>query len=188
MRGVKMRRNAFVFDLLKWTALATLCIFVMMAGRLIATAQSTAGQPLSEKFSWSAELVSLDDNAHTVTVKTRVVGDQAPIALAQFKSGDRILLGWSGYDAYADAINRAERSTAAKNAAERFTFPADFVAYDAGRQYVTFKVPIPVDSVARLKPLKTGEWITATSPHGKTAASQPIVGIRPYVWSGKDTN
>jgi len=183
-----MRRRRLFKELLKWMALATACVFVMLAGRLTTNAAQSTTQQFSDKFSWSGELVSLDENAHMVTVKARVVGDQAPGAFAQFKPGDRIQLGWSGYDAYADAVNKAERAAATKKAEDRFTFPVDFVSYDTARQYVTFKVSIPVDSVAKLKTLKPGEWVTAISPHGKPAETQPIVAIRPYVSSGKDTN
>jgi hypothetical protein len=94
---------------------------------------------------------------------------------------------WSGYDKYADAINHAVRYDGTKNAEERFTFPVDFVAFDSAHQYLTFKAPIPADSVAKIKSLKPGEWVTATSPHTKTAGS-PIVSVRPYVWSSTNSN
>jgi hypothetical protein len=37
-----------------------------------------------------------------------IVGDQAQTSLGRFKAGEKIMLGWSGYDRYADAVNRYE--------------------------------------------------------------------------------
>ena len=65
-----------------------------------------------------------------MTVKTRVVGDQALAELPHFKSGDRIVLTWSGFDTYADAISTAVRYDASKKWNEPFTFPVEFVAYE----------------------------------------------------------
>jgi hypothetical protein len=110
------------------------------------------------------------------------VGDQAQTSLGRFKPGEKVMLGWSGYDRYADAVNRAAAAGGAKGE-DRFAFPVEFVSYDSARQYVTFKVQLPADGAAKLKALKPGEWITATSPHGKTATTQPIAAIRPYVSS-----
>jgi hypothetical protein len=170
-----------------WTflTLATLSLPFFMS-RL--AAQSTS-QPAADTYTWSGELVSLDEGARILTVKARVVGDQPMTELPKFKSGDRILLTWSGYDKYADAINHVIRYDATKKTAERFTFPVDFVGFDSAHQYVTFKAPVPADSIGKIKSLKPGEWVTATSPQTKTAESQPIVSIRPYVWSsGTNSN
>jgi len=164
-----------------WTflALLTLCLPIFISSRL--AAQSS--QPAADTYTWSGELVSLDEGTRILTVKARVVGDQPITELPKFKAGDRILLTWSGYDKYADAINHVIRYDATKKTEERFTFPADFVAFDSAHQYVTFKAPVPADSIAKIKSLKPGEWVTATSPHTKTAEAQPIVSVRPYVWS-----
>jgi hypothetical protein len=164
-----------------WTllALVTLSLPFVITSRV--AAQSSP--PAADTYTWSGELVSLDEGARILTVKARVVGDQPLTELPKFKAGERLLLTWSGYDKYADAINHAVRYDAAKKSEERFTFPVDFVAFDSAHQYVTFKVPVPADSIAKIKSLKPGEWVTATSPHSKTAESQPIVSVRPYVWS-----
>ena len=89
--------------------------------------------------------MGFDANGRTITVKSRVVGDQALAELPHFKSGDRIVLTWSGFDTYADAISRAVRYDASKKWNEPFTFPVEFVAYE--RQYVTFKFQVPAASV-----------------------------------------
>ena len=160
-----------------WVSATLVALFVSILAVPPATAQASQ----STEFSWSAELVSLDEPGRTVTVKARVVGDQAQTSLGRFKPGEKITLGWSGYDRYADAVNRA--AAAGAKGEDRFAFPVEFVSYDSTRQYVTFKVQLPTDGAAKLKALKPGEWITATSPHGKTATTQPIAAIRPYVSS-----
>jgi hypothetical protein len=141
-----------------------------------------ARQLNSKTFTWSAELVALDESTRILTVKAAVVGEQAPADFGRFKAGERMMLRWSGYDTSADAISTAIRPADVKPD-ERFTFPADFVGFDADRRYATFKVQIPANNVASLKALKPGEWVTATSPHGSSSKTTPIVSIRPYVLS-----
>jgi hypothetical protein len=163
-----MKRTVLVY--------VTLCV-LSFAGSL--AAQST---PASESFSWYGEFVALDENARTMMVKSRVVGEHAIAEFGRLKSSERVMLTWSGLDRYSDAI-RAVRSAASGKSEERFTFPADFVSFDATRQFVTFKVPIPERTITNLKSLKPGDWITATSPHGPSAQTQSIVMVQPYVIS-----
>lgn len=160
---------------MKSTILAMLGVLVLMSSL---AAQST--QLTNEAFSWNAELVTLDESARAITVKSRVVGEQTPAEFARLKAGERVMLTWSGYDQYADAI-REVRSAGINKSEGRFTFPAEFVAFDAARRYVTFKVQIPETSVGNLKSLKAGEWVTATSPHGPSAKSNAVLKVRPYV-------
>src|SRR5678815_2021754 len=94
----------------------------------------------------------------------------------------RMMLRWSGFDIYADSIVRGLRADEAKTD-EKFTFPAEFVSFDPDRKYVTFKVVVPETSLANIKALKPGEWITATSPHGALAKATPITAVRPFVIS-----
>ena len=165
-------------------AITTFCILALTAIRV--GAQSV--QPTSETYSWSGELVGFDANGRTITVKSRVVGDQALTELPHFKSGDRIVLTWSGFDTYADAISRAVRYDAAKKWNEPFTFPVEFVAYESPRQYVTFKFQIPAGSVDALKSLKPGEWVTATSRHRPSSETEAITAVHPYTASSTRTS
>lgn len=161
---------------------------ITMLGVLVLTSSLVAQSALSsEAFSWSGELVALDETARLLTVKSRVVGEQTDAELRRLKAGERVMLTWSGYDKYADAI-RGVRSTSVNKSETRFSFPAEFVSLDATRRYMTFKVQIPQDSVGNLKSLKPGEWVTATSPHGPSAKSNPVVSVRPYAQSGSTTN
>jgi hypothetical protein len=154
-----------------------LTLLAVLVSTIILTAQST--QLTGEVFSWNGELVALDGTAHVLTVKAPVVYEQAPVEFQRIKSGDRVILTWSGYDKSADAVRAVHPMTS--KSIDRFTFPADFVSYDVEHRYVTFKVQIPESSVANLKALKAGEWVTATSPHGASARSNPVTMVRPYI-------
>jgi hypothetical protein len=76
----------------------------------------------------------------------------------------------------------------AGSATERLTFPAEFVAFDKDHRYATFKVQIPQNGIDRLKSLKPGEWVTATSPQGPSSKVTPVVAVRPYVESARAVN
>jgi hypothetical protein len=137
-------------------------------------------QPTSPTYSWSAELVALDANSRMATVKARVVGEQALAELPHFRPGDRIVVTWSGFDTYADAISRAVRYDAAKKWSEPFTFPAEFIGYDESQHYVTFKVQVPSTSLDALKSLKPGEWVTAISRHRPSSDADAITLVNAY--------
>ena len=158
-------------------AITTFCVLALTVVRVGARSV----QPTSETYSWSGELVGFDANGRTMTVKTRVVGDQALADLPHFKPGDRIVLTWSGFDTYADAISRAVRYDASKKWNEPFAFPVEFVAYE--RQYITFKVQVPAASVEPLTPIKPGEWVTAISRHRPANEADAITTVHAYTAS-----
>ncbi len=165
------------------STILTMSAVLVLAGSLFA--QST--QLTSEVFSWNGELVALDANMRVLTVKAPVVGEQTPAAFQRLKRGESVMLTWSGYDKYADAI-RDVRSSLVNKSDELFTFPAEFASFDAERRYATFKIQIPENSIGNLKTLKPGEWITAMSPHGALAKSTPVTMVRPYVQHPSATN
>jgi len=162
-----------------WTLLAMVTFGVLALTVIRVGAQSL--HPTSETYSWSGELVGFDAGACAMTVKARVVGDQALAELPRFKSGDRIVLTWSGFDTYADAISRAVRYDASKKWNEPFTFPVEFVAYD--RQQVSFKIQVPAASVEPLTPIKPGEWVTAISRHRPANEADAITTVHAYTAS-----
>jgi hypothetical protein len=161
-------------------AIATFCVLGLTAIRV--GAQSV--QPTSETYSWSGELVRFDGNGRTITVKSRVAGEQAREELSRFKPGDRIVLTWSGFDTYADAISRAVRYDASRKWNQPFTFPVEFVAYESPRQYVTFTFQVPAASIEAVKTVKPGEWITATSKHRATNETEAVTAVIAYTASG----
>jgi hypothetical protein len=164
-------------------AVATFCVLALTAIRV--GAQSV--QPTSQTYAWSGELVSFDTNGRTITVKSRVVGDQALREFPQFNMGDRIVLTWSGFDTYADAISRAVRYAPAKKWNEPFTFPVEFVAYEPARQHVTFTCRIPAASVEAVRSVKPGEWITVTSKHRASNESEAITAVNAYTAAASRT-
>jgi hypothetical protein len=159
-----------------FTVIVIFCVLALVAVR--AAAQSP--QPASETYSWPGELVAFDANDRILTVKAKVVGAQALKELPQFKSGDRIVLTWSGVHSYADAIGRAVRYDAASSWSEPFTFPVEFVAFEPPSQYLTFKFQVPAESVEALGSVKPGEWVTATSRHRPSSETEAIMAVNAY--------
>lgn len=168
-----------------WIYLAIALCGVLALTAIRVGAQSV--QPSSETYTWSGELVSFDPAAHVLLVKSRVVGNQALTELPRFKAGDRIVLTWSGFDTYADAISRAVRYDAAKKWNEPFAFPVEFVAYEAPREYLTFKVKVPAGSVEAIKAVKPGEWVTVTSRHRAPSEGEAIASVNAYGASASRT-
>jgi hypothetical protein len=137
--------------------------------------------PAADSYLWDAELIALDAASRVITVKANVVGEHAPEEIAKLKAGEKVMLTWSGVDRYTSGVNHVVDYTDAKNSEGRFSVPVEFVSYDAAQKYLTFKTQIPAEGVAKIKNLKPGDWITATSIHGKATETQPILSIRPYV-------
>lgn len=160
---------------------ALLALFFLTATLSVFAGPAQTKKAANDSYLWHAELVTLDQN--TMTVKSWIVGEEAPKQMAAFKRGEKIALTWSGLADYASGIREATKYDAAKKMDDHFTFPVEFVSYDAAHRYVTFKVPVAAQSIANIKSLKPGEWITATSPHGQASAAQPIATVRPYVGS-----
>lgn len=162
-----------------WTLMA-----IITAGALTTSVEVSARSlPTGDTYTWSGELMGFDAAGRTATIKSRVVGDQALNTLPQFAPGDRIVLTWSGYDAFADAISRVARHNAAAQWRAPFTVPVEFVAYEASRQYVTFKVEVPGGSIEPLRSLKPGAWVTVTSRHRPANEAEAITAVNAYVMS-----
>jgi hypothetical protein len=171
MRNVSLIGKTFVF-----VALASLSLSFVVGSPV----KAAASDPVADTYTWDAELVALDEANHMLTAKAYVVSDQPKAEFKAFKAGDRVLLGWSGFDKFASGINHTTRYSPGTAITEKFSFPVEFVSFDAQTNYVTFKTKVPADGIAKIQSLKPGEWITATSPQTKPEA-QPIVSIRPFV-------
>jgi hypothetical protein len=138
-----------------------------------------AAPPTSGLYTWSGQLIAFDVDARVITVKAPVRGDQAHTELSRFTPGDRILLTWSGYDTHADAISRAVRFDPASNWRQPFTFPAEFVRYEAGSQYLTFIVEAPEANFDTFKSLRPGEWVTTTAKHQPSNDREAVAAVTP---------
>lgn len=119
--------------------------------------------------------------AFAQTAKARIVDQEAAAEVKKFKTGDRVLLQWSGYEAYADAIRRVMPYTESRNANDRFLLPVELASNETPNQYLTFRLRVPAGSAPALKAVKPGEWITVTSSHKATGETDAAVSARPYV-------
>ena len=159
-----------------------LALSIAQALSFNALAQTTGARPAgSDTYQWSGELVSFDSTANTATVKARIVDQDAAAEVKKFKVSDRVLLQWSGYDAYADAIRRVMPYTETRNPNDRFLLPVELASNETPSQYLTFRLRMPAASAVALKSVKPGEWITVTSSHKAVREADAVVSARPYV-------
>lgn len=92
-----------------------------------------------------------------------------------------MLLQWSGYEAYTDAIRRVMPYTESRNANDRFLLPVELASNETSNQYLTFRLRVPAGGAPALKAVKSGEWITVTSSHKAVREIDAAVSARPYV-------
>lgn len=147
---------------------------------LLALVSSSAvaadASPSTETYTWSAELVEVDEPSRTATVKARVVGEPENIETASLSEGDRAMLTWSGitYGAGIRALEAGEESSF-----DRMSMPIEFVsAGDDG--HIVFRVQVPAESAAAISGLDAGQWVTVTSPHAPDAFEEAVLSMRPY--------
>ena len=82
---------------------------ITMFGVLVLMSSLVAQSALTnEGYSWSGELVALDETARLLTVKSRVVGEQTDADFGRLKAGERVMLTWSGYDKYAEQTGASQ--------------------------------------------------------------------------------
>jgi hypothetical protein len=175
------KANIIKKSLIQFMIITFCAVVVAVISANAALAVQASKAPAADNYFWDAELVALDAGSRMITVKANVVGEHAPEEIAKLKAGEKVMLTWSGVDRYTSGVNHAVAYTDARNSEGRFSVPVEFLSYDAAQKYVTFKTRIPEEGVAKIRNLKPGDWITATSIHGKATEAQPIVSIRPYV-------
>lgn len=127
-------------------------------------------------YTWSAELVAIDEPARTVTVESRLVSN-AEVDFGSFEAGDRLTLTWSGINTAA-GVRRIVDGAAPET--DTLTLPIEFVSAEHDERYVRFKVPVPSDDVTKLAALEPGQWITATSPRRPERLEEAVADARPY--------
>lgn len=158
-----------------------LALLIAQAFSANAFAQSGEARPGADTYQWSGELVSFDSSANTATVKARMVDQEAAAGVKKFKAGDRVLLQWSGYDAYADAIRSVLPYTETRKVTDRFLLPVELASNETPNQYLTFRLRLPASSASAINTVKPGEWITVTSSHKAVRELDAVVSARPYV-------
>ncbi len=144
-----------------------------MAAAIPAIADGAANE---STYTWSAELVAVDEPARTVTVQSRLVSN-AEVDFDSLDAGDRVTLVWSGINTAA-GVRRIVAGRASEE--DRLTLPIEFVSAEHDNRYVRFKVQVPSDDLAKLKALTPGEWITATSPRSGARFEEAVADVRPY--------
>lgn len=142
----------------------------------MAAALPLAGGVANATYTWSAELVAVDEAAGTVTVRAPLVSD-AQVDLGSLDQGDRVTLVWSGINTAAGIRQVSERAPAAD---EQLTLPVEFVSSAHENRYVQFKVAVPSEGLAKTAGLQPGTWVTATSPRGAAHYEEAVADLRPY--------
>jgi hypothetical protein len=165
--------------------ITSLAVIAVIAGCTVLAAQTPPA--VTETYEWSGELVSLDENTRTATMKARLVDQEGVVDLKRFKAGERVALWWSGSDKYASGIRRVLPHPAGLKDAERFHLPVELVSTEAPNQYVTFRLKVPAAHIAALKTVKSGEWVTVTASHRPSGEADAVVSIRPYVMTAAAT-
>lgn len=149
----------------------------LAAGLLaLATMHAAAANTTNEAYTWSAELVSVDENARTITVQAPLVSD-AEVDFDRLDRGDRVVLTWSGIT-MAAGVRRIAEGAAPET--DWLTLPIEFVSAEHDGRYVRFTVPVPSDDLAKLAALSAGQWITATSPRRADSHEEAVADMRPY--------
>jgi hypothetical protein len=143
---------------------------------IAAALPAAAGDSGTDTYTWSAELVAVDEPARTITVQSRLVSD-AEVDFDSLDSGDRVTLTWSGIN-IAAGVRRIVDGAAP--AADLLTLPIEFVSAQHDNQYVRFKIAVPSDDLAKLASLEPGSWITATSPRRPERFEEAVADVRPY--------
>ena len=130
----------------------------------------------NDSYTWSAELIDVDQPAGTVTVQSRLVSN-ADVDFKSLDKGDRVTLTWSGISTAA-GVRRVVQGDAPDG--DVLTLPIEFVSPELDDRYVRFKVAVPSDDLAKIASLQPGSWITATSPRRAADFREAVVDVRPY--------
>jgi hypothetical protein len=142
----------------------------------MAAALPVAGGVANATYTWSAELVAVDEAARTVTVQAPLVSD-AEVDFGALDRGDRVTLVWSGINTAAGIRQVTERGPSED---AQLTLPVEFVSPAHGERYVQFKVAVPSEGLAKTAGLQPGAWVTATSPRGAAHYEEAVAELRPY--------
>lgn len=158
--------------------LTTLLAALWLTAPLLAAAQSEPSKGTT--FQWSGELVATDPATSTFTVKSRIAYQEAVSELKQFKPGEKVWVVWSGIHDYSDAVRQVRPMPAGKKIDEDLVLPAELVSNEAPNQYLTIRVKMPEGSLAAIKDVKPGQWVTVTSRHRPATEAEAVVTVKPY--------
>jgi len=164
-----------------------LALVTMLALGTATVIGTQSPQSASDTFTWLGELVSVDTTTRTMTVKARVAYQDALSELNRFKAGQPVWVVWSGVNDYSDAVRQFRRPEANQKITDRLVMQAELVSPHATNQSVTLRVKVPEASIAAIKSVKPGEWVTVTSRHHAASEGEAVVGVKPYSESSTAT-
>lgn len=172
-----------MFTRLLLVPVCAVCVFVNPAGaqgRQGGAAPALSATPKTgETFLWHGELVSVDGATRTLTVRARVLRDGAA-EVERLKAGERVLVTWSGADIHGVAVRRVTRHDPAQRIADFFALPAELGSPDVQGGLMTLRIRIPDASVAAVKGLKPGEWVSVTARQRPADEGEAIVAVGAY--------
>ena len=130
-------------------------------------------------YRWHGELVTLDEAARTLTVKSRVVSPAGLAAVAGAEPGEPIVITWSGFGIRASGIRTAMPDDGSGLwGSNRFLLRATFVAAEG--RHLTFKTAVPEESLATVRMLTRGSWASVRSPHHPADGSPGVLSVAAY--------
>ena len=133
-------------------------------------------------YRWDGELVSLDEAAGMLTVKSRMASPSGLAAVAGAETGDPIVINWSGYSNRASGIRAVMPDDGSGLwGSNRFLLRATFVRTDAENRYLTFRTAVPEDSLGTVRALTRGSWANVRSPHHPADADAAVLSVDAYV-------
>ena len=156
---------------------AVLATALTIGGPALGLAQSS--QAKADTYTWNGEFVSLDTTAKTMTVKSRVAYQEAISELKNFNAGDRVWIVWSGIHDSSDAVRQVRRSETGRKIDENLVLPAELLSTETPNQYLTIRIKVPETTVAAIKTVKPGEWVTVTSRQKPSTEDDAVVSVRP---------
>ena len=143
--------------------------------------------PAGATYRWDGELVSLDEAAGTVTVRSRVVSGTGLSAVADTEPGEPVVITWSGYENRASGIRAAMPDDGSGLwGSNRFLLRATFVEADAAGRYLTFEARVPSASLGAVRSLTRGSWASVRSPHHPADAAAAMLSVAAYAPSPDD--
>ena len=155
----------------------------LTSGGGVASSPGAAG----DTYRWDAELVALAADTSSVVVSARVVSATAVADLEGVAVGDPIVVVWSGYGDRAVGIRQVRRGPVTEGP-ERFALAATYVASDPTRRRLTFAVTPPTESVATLRRLTRGAWVTVTSRQAPPTPRQAVVALAGFAQTPSATS
>lgn len=132
-------------------------------------------------YTWSAELLAVDEQAGTITARARFVTEADTAAVAALPAGTRATLVWSGMN-WAAGVRRVTREAPTED--DWLTLPIEVLATEDDGRYLRFAVAVPKEDIPKVKPLAEGGWVTAESPRRAAPGAAPVLTLKPYSDAG----